>query len=1114
MTNALNPFVICKAAAGSGKTFTLVKEYLKLAMTVEGMRGTAEFRRRLRGQFRGILAITFTNKAAGEMKSRVLDSLAQIAAYGTDPARSPMGAPLLEALNGQPCYASNPLTENDLMDMAAEVHSAVLHQYSDLSICTIDSFMHRIVRTFAHDLNRPMDFEVKIDQDEMVEQAVEGLMALVGTPGNEELTSLVQAFADSRMEEEKSYRVEGELAALATQLFKEGTEPYVEALSKLTLSDFTEIHHSLTADNRRFEQTLRACGEAMMELLGQVGADEADCAGGAKGYYGYFRGLARGDVRAMTKSAAEQLESGKLHSAKCDPGLREDLQEAGPVVHDIYLRTRALVGVVDRDSEEEGRGLRDYNTRSMLLKNLYAMALLGQLGEQLRLYAKDNEVVHLSEFNRLINKIVSEEPAPFIYERLGNRYHHFLIDEFQDTSVLQWHNLVPLVENGVSQGAESLVVGDGKQAIYRFRQGDVRQFVSLPRVEGMTLHGATLAAEGNYSTVPLDTNYRTASSVVEFNNRFFTWLLQQKPFADNALAQQIYAGSTEGAEPELVQRLPEREVPVGHVGVSFVDPKEPEAVYEHIRQTIVRLVTQQGYRQQDIMILGRNKIDLDRVGNYLQRNSVFSVQCSVSSDTLTTDHCPLTTESIQLSSSESFFLTRSHAVMAVVAALRWLYDGSDRVAAADLLQRLATLGIITDNRRDAFLDSGAVDVVALLEGLDFRPHYLAGLGLYDCCEELVRELHLDGIDTAYVGSLLGCVADFVTRRGEGMGAFLQWFDENTGDPSERNSKQLSVATPEGVDAVRLMTIHQAKGLEAPVVICPFFAPRWKPYRLWVDLDADFEVGGKHLPAAFVEMDKKRSSRFDQARDEEQRLDEVDKLNVLYVALTRPREQLFIVCPTPPEHASSDEVSYPRLLKAFMDECAPDLGDADFHHLEHAVADTTVRDSVEHLSFAEWTQRVAVASPDERQLESLAEAKVRFGTYAHELLSQVCHAGDVEEAVAQFARQHPLDDEERGRLTLLVYSVVTHPDSERFFREEYEVKNECDLTDGLALGRPDRVVFTPEETWVVDFKTGRDLGEEHDRQVRRYCQAVSAMGYPQVSGWLLYLLPDIRVRQVL
>ena len=1092
---SLNPFVICKAAAGSGKTFTLVKEYLKLAMGVERGVGREEFNGRLRRQFRGILAITFTNKAAGEMKARIMDYLGQMAAYGTDAERSPMGRPLLEALNAMPCYAANPLTDRDLQEMSEVVYSAVLHQYSDLSVCTIDSFMHRVVRTFAHDLNRPMDFEVMIDQDEMTARAVEGVMALVGTPGNEELTAVVQAFADSRMEEEKSYRIEGAMADLATQLFKEGTEPYVDALAKLKLSDFAEIHRSLVADNRRFEQAARACGEAMMQLLGQAGVEGGDCAGGAKGYYGFFRSLAAGNIRPITKSVADNLAAGKLASAKCASALRESLQSAEGQIKDIYTRTLSMLGVA---GGEEGEGLRDYNTRSMLLKNLYSTALLGQLAEQLRIYARDNEVVHLSEFNKLINRIVVEEPAPFVYERLGNRYHHFLIDEFQDTSVLQWHNLVPLLENGVAQRHESLVVGDGKQAIYRFRQGDVRQFVALPHVDGMALHGRTLEAQGNYSEVSLDTNYRTASSIVAFNNRFFTWLLQQEPFASNVLAQRIYVGESDaGGRPALCQRLPERGAAVGHVGVSFVDPDDPDAVYENIRQTIVRLVREQGYRLSDIMILGRNKSDLDHVGSYLQGHP---------------EEMP-----IALSSNESFFLTRSAAVMAVIAALRVLNDGNDRVAAAELLQRLHDLGLVDDACREAFLDEGAVDVAALLRKhshLDFRPCYLAGMGLYDCCEEVVRELALDGIDNAYIGSLLGRVASFVTRHGAGLADFLQWFDDNTGDPADSHSKQLSVATPEGGDAVRLMTIHKAKGLEAPVIICPFFSPSWKPYKLWVNMEEDFVVGGKRLPAAFVEFDKKSSSRFNAVRDEEQRLDEVDRLNVLYVALTRPQEQLFVVCPTPSTESNSTEVNYPRLIKRFMDECHPDTGDARFCHVGRTKEQQAERVSIDRMSYVEWSAKVAVASPDERRLDTMQEAKIRFGNYAHALLADVQHSGDVAAAVDRFARRTQLDDDERERLEALVHSVVVHPDSARFFAVGYEVKNECDLTDGVLLGRPDRVVITPTETWVVDFKTGQDLGELHDRQVRGYCDAIAGMGYPNVSGWLLYLLPSIRVRRVL
>ena len=1096
-----NPFVICRAAAGSGKTFTLVKEYLKLAMAAPNAvvrRDREAYGRLLRRQFSGILAITFTNKAAGEMKSRVMEYLEQMALYGADDKRSHMGAPLLKALNEMPAYEGQPVDEGELRWMAETVYSAILHQYSDLSVCTIDSFMHRIVRTFAHDLNRPVNFEVKIEQDEMIQQAVSQLMSLAGTSGNEDLTRMLRAFAESRMEDEKSYNIEGELTRLAEQLFKEGTDNYLEQLKDVTPANYIALHGTLTAANRRFKEEITACGQAVMTLLARAGVEEADCADGRNGYYGFFRNLAAGNIKQLTSKVANAFETGKLHSAKCSNATMDVIGDLTDELYPLYEQARTMLGVADGRTPGDGAAFRDYNTRTALLKNLYSLALLKQLKEQLDLFDKENEVVHLSEFNKMINSIVCNEPAPFIYERLGNRYHHFLIDEFQDTSVLQWHNLVPLLENGISQRYESLVVGDGKQAIYRFRQGDVRQFVALPHVAGMPLfHGRTLETKGNYSHVPLDTNYRTASAVVDFNNAFFSWLLQQEPFASNTLAQQIYVGTPDAeGHPSLWQHLPEGEVPKGHVGVAFVDG-DAEAVNEQIRQTIVKLVTQQGYRQSDIMVLARSNKELDSVSTYLQRHD----------EDL----------KIEISSSESFFLVRSHAVMAVVAALRLLYDPGDRVAAADLLQRLYNLGLVADSHRDAFFEKGAVDVARLLRdehrGFDFRPEYLAALDIYDCCEELVRELHLDGLDTAYVGSLLGRVAAFASRRHQGVAEFLEWFDDNaTADLADTKHRQLSAASPDGVDAVRLLTIHKAKGLEAPVVICPFMPQGNRGYKLWVTLDAATSVDGVKLPAAFVELSRDGVSRFDDVRNAECRLDEVDRLNVLYVAMTRPKEQLFIVCPTPPKD-SKDKLNYARLIKEFVATRHPDFGDADFRHC--GKSDESRRDEVtlHQLSFAEWTTKVQVASPAERALSPLQEESVQLGNAVHDMMSLVRHAGDVDAAVQQMAADGKMTAALQERLAAVAHAVVSHPDSERFFREGCDVKTECDLCDDEGLCRPDRVVLTGGETWVVDFKTGRDLGEEHDRQVRRYCHAMTTMGYPQVSGWLIYLLPDIRVRQV-
>ncbi|MGX8712126.1 MAG: UvrD-helicase domain-containing protein [bacterium] len=1041
-----NPFIICKAAAGSGKTYNLVREYLRLAMAG----GEADIEHR----FRGILAITFTNKAANEMKSRIMDTLDDMAAHDADPRQRML---------------------------AQRLRSAILHRYSDLSVCTIDSFMHRVVRTFAHDLDQPVNFEVMVEQDTLIEQAVSGLMALIGTPGNEDLTAVVQQFATSRMENEKGFDIVGSLTALATQLFVEGTDEYLKRLSRFSLSDYMEMYRRYSADNQAFVERMEALGAEAMRLLGQAGMTEETCYYGKSGFYSFFKrmehfGQSVRERQKLTPSnrTVEVFEGDDYSGAKlCKAKVYRP--EADTIADDLRRLYRDI-------SANLGEGLVDFNTRTLLLTNLFSMALLGELDRQLHTIAKDNEVLHLSEFNRLINKVVQDEPAPFIYERLGSRYHHFLIDEFQDTSVLQWQNLVPLLENGVGQGYESLVVGDGKQAIYRFRQGDVRQFVALPRVEGMPLHGATLSHPGNYRVKHLDTNYRTAEAVVNFNNDFFSWLVRNH-YADNELARKIYLGPDGDSQPgeeELRQKCASAGNGVeGHVGLSFVDGGDSEAICNQVLQIILWLTGECGYSARDIMVLGRTRRELATVGSYLLEHSDLE-QCS----------------------AESFYLRNSGVVMALVAALRCLADSGDRVAAAELLHRLHGLGLIASPHDEAFLNGSPIDLQSLLaqEGIDFNSGYLLSMDLYDCCEELLRQLRADGLDTAYVASLLNKVAAFTARHNQSLGKFLEWFDEHP---------DLSASLPEG-DAVRLMTIHKAKGLEAQVVICPFFNVFTRPKGLWVDAAGRYAPYDKSLPAAYVTLSKDVATRFDADRDREHEESDVDDLNILYVAFTRPRERLYVVCPCPGEGGRVSPVA--TVLAEYAAENS-DYGDALFSHVTKEEVSDKQSATVRHLSFSDWTGRVMIASPAETSMTPLMEEKVRFGIRAHALLATVEHAVDAGEAVRRYVEREHIEDAEGQRLASLVREVVSHPDTARFFDPTYKVRCECDLTDGSTTGRPDRIVFTPDETWVVDFKTGGDQPDEYDRQLQHYCRAIAAMGYPKVSGWLVFLQPSVSVREV-
>ncbi len=1091
-----NPFIIYKASAGAGKTYALVREYLKMAFSLG--------EKRLDEGFRSILAITFTKKATGEMKERILNDLAIMAKEPAVPGAGGIAADVLDGLNAEGVAT----TPEQLQRMAEKLRSAILHNYTDLSVSTIDSFMHRIVRTFAHDLGQPANFEVTTEQQKILDEAVVNIISRAGTERYEDLSAVLQAFADSRMEEGKGFNLESEIKMLGKQLFNEDAGDHLQQLSTLDLKDFVTIRNDLVAEKRRVEAQVQAKGKEMIALLQAAGLTAETANGKSRGYYGFFDKMANGEfangkVDEVQKSVVNAFEDDKLTATKCPADLVASVDAMKPRLMAKYEEVKALLA---------DAGPRK-NTCDLLLRNIYSMALLNLLDKEMRTYAHDNDMVHLSDFNKMINAVVEDEenPAPFVFERLGNRYSHMLIDEFQDTSIMQWHNLVPLVENGVSQGMESLVVGDGKQSIYRFRQGDVRQFVRLPFVDGMKHHGKVLSMPGNYRIENIKHNRRSASAIVNFNNALFNYLAREVYGADvatgqeaNAMVQSIYIGRDANGdlkpEPdqELRQELYKKEN--GHVEVNFVAKADAEeggfesvedAIYDGVLRTIQRLKEKCGYSYKDIVVLARTNAQLAAIGRYLMQHS-----------------------DVPQTSTESFYLVESHAVMAVIAVLRLMHNAADRTAEADLAFRLAALGI-DGGRWAAVTDQWAaepkkVDSARLPEGLNLN--YLAALDLYDCCEEIVRVLKLDGIDTLYMSSLLNYVADFASHHRQDVGDFLKWFDDKNKGGESR--KKLSASSSEEVDAVQLMTIHKAKGLGKPVVICPLFFETVHSPKVWVDVPSSLaSAKGPTLPTAFVGLPDKKTY-FDDVRKQEVMMNEVDELNMLYVALTRPTEQLYIFCPDPSDikNPKARDLRYPTLLYNFVNAKGYESGDALFVHQEKgggAEEKPKRQEHVRKLSYTDWTDRVLIASPSEDALTPLQESKIRFGNYAHDLLADVCHAGEVEDAIKRFAAKGQANDDEMARLADMARRAVSDEATRRFFDPAYEVKNECELVRDGRRERPDRVVITPQETWVVDFKTGEHLDSYSD-QVRRYCEALRDMGYPNVSGWLLYLEPEVEV----
>lgn len=1040
-------FIICRAAAGSGKTYTLVRQYLQLAFSAK--------EEDLHNRFTRILAITFANKAANEMKERILRELDNMADKGI---QCDMGKDISESMK---------LDDNTLKRYAEIVRQSILHNYSDFAVCTIDSFMHRLVRTFAHDLNLPMNFEVNIKNDELIQQAVDELMAMAGTDGQEELTRVMCEFAEKRMEDGKSYMIEGELTELAKELFKEQTPEYLKDLSHLDFVQFSKIYSEMRKLNSNYEKELKALGQNGLTEISNAGLDLGDFFQGAKGAGGFFRKIAEGNHAEASRYALDYLAGDKLGGSKCTNEKKAVLESIKPKLQTIYNSIVEL---------QNSKGI-DYNTRKLLMKNIYSLALINKLGELVGQLSKENEVVHISEFNKKIAEVVQDEPTPFIYERIGSRYYNYLIDEFQDTSKMQWQNLVPLIENGVGGGHTSLVVGDGKQAIYRFRQGDVRQFVNLPHVDN-PVHGGLLEQPGVSIVEKLDRNFRTNGNIVDFNNRFFEWVIPNR-FSNNAELQKIYIGN--GEPPELEQKSTKNG---GYVQLGFWDTEGDNGIlWNEMLDDIHHLTATLGYHYRDMAILARHKDTLAQISSFLTSNG------------------------IPVLSNESFLLSQSKVVMLLKNVLRYLLDSTDKVAAALVLQYLVMLGKIKRIHHEAFIQKDAsidLDKILETEGIRLNSNRLRQLGLYDCCEEALRNLQVDGIETAYTATLLNKVAGYANNHRQDLGELIEWLDKWVGE--------FSTSTADDLDAVKLMTIHKAKGLESPVVLYPIVSKKGKTNALWVHIP---EEKGMLLPASLIHPTQNDHTIFDDLYKEENNMSDMDRINVLYVALTRPKEKLMIYCQLPQKKSKKEEDAKTDFASLLYDYCQQRDDRQEIR--DHVVAFGENSPYIEQekrnngstnietntIAFPNWTDRIAIAEQSAKIFGTMDETSIKRGNQIHELLSLMNDYRDKENAIETFVLRAHLDDKDKEEITTLINSIMETDQVRKFFSPEHLCKNECSLAWNSQILRPDRVVFTPTETWVIDFKTGAPK-IDHRIQVSRYCEAIQAMGYPSVKGYLMYI----------
>lgn len=1046
-------FTVYKSSAGSGKTFTLVKEYLALALNDPSDPPQA---------YRHILAVTFTNKAAAEMKERIIRALKELAEEDHSTISSGTKILLSTLKEHEKLNAEKQLDDATIRLRAKRVLTSILHNYSDFAIGTIDAFVHKVVRTFAYDLKIPMSFEIEMDDQKLLTQAIDLLIAKVGT--DEKLTRALVEFTESKTDDEKSWHIEYDLIAFAKNLLNEEGTIHIEKLRSLKLDDFFAIRDTLAKEMKAFEKDLEEEAKKAVAVISEEGLVLDDFFYGKQGIGNYFHQLAAGNTAYIVPNTRVITTVGedKWHGTKAGTGQKAAIDKIKTKLLDHFSAIQMLY-------EER---YPDYVLFTAINRNIYSLAVLNEIEKILQEYKAQNSILHISEFNKMISRIVLNEPIPFIYERLGEKYNNYLFDEFQDTSVLQFQNLLPLIDNSLAHGFFTMLVGDGKQAIYRWRGGEVEQLAMLPKVFGHEKNPLVQEREDalirNHDAKVLNKNFRSKREIIEFNNAFFRSL--------SAGLSEKYRGIYDDLEQEF-----SAENTGGYVQVEFVQKNEyREQNLERTKEIILEL-QKENFQLRDIAILVRKNTDGSEIANFLSEHK------------------------IPVISSDSLLLSSSSEVNFIHSVLKYLANSEDQIIQAELLEYFIAKGLLKNTSLNEVLAKRRTDISDVITSVakDFNAARLSKMALYELCEELLSLFGLNARPDAYLQFFLDEVLNYTNKKNNDLFDFIEHWEER--------KNKASVVVPQGMDAVSIMTIHRSKGLEFPVVILPFSNARVTNGKnnLWIELDND-KLPGLH--SALVPTNKNlERTVYGKLYEDEKSKSLLDNLNVLYVAMTRAEERMYVLTGTPSKNTSSlGSVSdmfanYYQSKGEWKD--TKDLysfGSATkYKREEHGPK--TKNYELKVFNSNRWRESIKMraAAPGIWNTQ-FAEQKKDYGVMVHSALARVKYAGDVQHALESMLAEGLINTEEKEKLNSSLKRIIALPELAPHFMEGPVIKNEAEIImKNAEMFRPDRVVLNDKNAVIIDYKTGEER-KKHKEQIDQYAGLLTQMGYLVTEKFLVYI----------
>lgn len=1026
------PFQIYNASAGSGKTFLLVQKYL-----VRFLSGRSD------EYFNRMLALTFTNKAVFEMKYRILLQLHDFAFSDLQLEDDPMGKALLKELSIGP---------QELKQRAERCLKVILHDYAAFDVITLDSFTHRVIRTFAKDLGLAYNFDVALDVTDFLEEIVDRVLDRVGK--QPELTEILLAFTFEKMDDDgtSSWELKKNLMNAAELLLNENDRIQVQKIAALTALERKNQQAFLKQNQRDLVLDLERIGSEMIRLFEDNGLEASHFSRGT--LYNRFLNLSKGEFKGFDNGQLYQnmLEGKPLYPKKVPAQVQDCIEGLSSRIVENFTKALGL--------------FYQWQLTKDIRKQWIPLSLLTSLSKELEAYQNETNKVLLSTFNDRIAKEIVLQPTPYIYERLGENYRHYFLDEFQDTSSLQWKNLIPLIETALISLNEDdrtgslLLVGDPKQSIYRWRGGDVNQFISLINEKPPFQIQKKVNA--------LKTNYRSAKSVVAFNNTLYQSLTQHLEYQENEALFGQYAQQEFFLEKE------------GYVKLTFFPDEKPFEENPYTKRIIadINQCKKQGFTLTDMVVLVRKKKQAERIAKDLSVAKIPTI------------------------TSSSLRLEENDQVRFLASLLQLYFNPEDLACKKEHLTFLYSSKDRTEDLHQFLFERipRGLEKIWQEEGIAFNFSFFDHRNLNTVMEKACFLFPQIATENAYVQAFLDLIFDFSQKEKADLFSFLNFWEK------KKEAQKLSI--PEDSIGVKILTIHQAKGLEFPIVFFPFadsLIQANHQEKVWLSTQSIF---GEQLPLAWVGYSKRLLNygpEGERAYHKKKQEEEMDAWNVFYVATTRASQELYLYA----NEKNQEKESYVKVLNDLIPQTQKQ-GDEERIYEWGSPSTSSAKENKIASPKKNGLGQIQSAYPYEQKLvlqmsQSEARESARIlGLRVHDLWGKINYQDEAEGILNDAYLQGEITKDEHLKLASLFEQVMQDETLKRFYSRDYKVFNEkAILIPQQQILRPDRMGVGEVDAYVIDYKTGKQK-PEHATQVLAYAEWIKKITQKKVNVFLVYL----------